>query len=114
MDKDKKTEEDKKTETKQPEQKQETKAEPETKAETKQPEQKQVTNSSVEDAQTTVQIFGLFIFVWSVMGLIAFVWSIYCFGKKGTIFQKILGILMAMFLGPLFFFYYRYSPTYCK
>jgi len=108
MDKDKKTEEDKKTETKQPEQKQETKAE------TKQPEQKQVTNSSVEDAQTTVQIFGLFIFVWSVMGLIAFVWSIYCFGKKGTIFQKILGILMAMFLGPLFFFYYRYSPTYCK
>ena len=114
MDKDKKTEEDKKTETKQPEQKQETKAEPETKAETKQPEQKQVTNSSVEDAQTTVQIFGLFIFVWTVMGLIAFVWSIYCFGKKGTIFQKILGILMAMFLGPLFFFYYRYSPTYCK
>jgi uncharacterized membrane protein len=103
-----------KAETKQPEQKQETKAEPETKAETKQPEQKQVTNSSVEDAQTTVQIFGLFIFVWSVMGLIAFVWSIYCFGKKGTIFQKILGILMAMFLGPLFFFYYRYSPTYCK
>ena len=101
---------DKKNETKQPEQKQETKAEPET----KQPEQKQVTNSSVEDAQTTVQIFGLFIFVWSVMGLIAFVWSIYCFGKKGTIFQKILGILMAMFLGPLFFFYYRYSPTYCK
>jgi uncharacterized membrane protein len=103
-----------KAETKQPEQKQETKAEPETKAETKQPEQKQVTNSSVEDAQTTVQIFGLFIFVWTVMGLIAFVWSIYCFGKKGTIFQKILGILMAMFLGPLFFFYYRYSPTYCK
>ena len=103
MDKDKKTED---------------KAEPEpkaeTKTETKQPEQKQVTNSSVEDAQTTVQIFGLFIFVWSVMGLIAFVWSIYCFGKKGTIFQKILGILMAMFLGPLFFFYYRYSPTYCK
>ena len=103
MDKDKKTED---------------KAEPEpkaeTKTETKQPEQKQETNSSVEDAQTTVQIFGLFIFVWSVMGLIAFVWSIYCFGKKGTIFQKILGILMAMFLGPLFFFYYRYSPTYCK
>ena len=102
MDKDKKTED---------------KAEPEpkaeTKTETKQSEQKQVTNS-VEDAQTTVQIFGLFIFVWSVMGLIAFVWSIYCFGKKGTIFQKILGILMAMFLGPLFFFYYRYSPTYCK
>jgi len=106
---------DKKTETKQPEDKQETKQE------TKQPEQKQETKmetktvtNSVEDAQTTVQIFGLFIFVWATMGLIAFVWSIYCFGKKGTIFQKIFGILMAMFFGPLFFFYYRYSPTYCK
>jgi hypothetical protein len=101
MDKDKKqeTKAEQKQETKQPEQ--------ETKMETK-------TNPPVEDAQTTVQIFGLFIFVWTVMGLIAFVWSIYCFGKKGTIFQKILGILMAMFLGPLFFFYYRYSPTYCK
>jgi len=93
----------------------ETKAE--TKAETKQPEQKQETKmetNSVEDTQTTIQIFGLFAFVWTTIGLIAFVWSIYCFGKKGTIFQKILGILMAMFLGPLFFFYYRYSPTYCK
>jgi hypothetical protein len=67
-----------------------------------------------KDAQTTIQIFGLFAFVWTTIGLIAFVWSIYCFGKAGTIFQKVLGILMAMFLGPLFFFYYRYSPTYCK
>ena len=87
----------------------------ETKSEDKPPETKtEIVTNTVEDAQTTVQIFGLFIFVWSVMGLIAFVWSIYCFGKTGTIFQKIFGILMAMFLGPLFFFYYRYSPTYCK
>lgn len=67
-----------------------------------------------EDAQTTFQIIGLFAFVWSTIGLIAFVWSIYCFGKTGTIFQKIVGIILAMFLGPLFFFFYRYSPTYCK
>ena len=104
MDKDKKTETEQ-PETKQPDQKQEPEQKQEPKMETK---------TSAEDTQTTVQIFGLFIFVWTVMGLIAFVWSIYCFGKKGTIFQKILGILMAMFFGPLFFFYYRYSPTYCK
>jgi hypothetical protein len=109
MDKDKKTEDKAEPETKTPETKMETKT-----PETKTPETKMETKTSVEDAQTTVQIFGLFIFVWTVMGLIAFVWSIYCFGKKGTIFQKIFGILMAMFLGPLFFFYYRYSPTYCK
>jgi hypothetical protein len=85
------------------------KTNPETKTETTKTEIK-----AEEDAQTTIQIFGLFIFVWTMMGLIAFVWSIYCFGKTGTIFQKLLGILMAMFLGPLFFFYYKYSPTYCK
>ena len=66
------------------------------------------------EAQITVQIFGLFAFVWVMLGLIAFLWSIYCFGKTGTIFQKFIGIIMSMFMGPLFFFYYRYSPTYCK
>lgn len=67
-----------------------------------------------KEIQTTVQIFGLFTFAWVMIGLIAFLWSIYCFGKSGTIFQKFVGIVMAMFMGPLFFFYYRYSPTYCK
>ena len=67
-----------------------------------------------KEIQTTVQIFGLFTFAWVMIGLIAFLWSIYCFGKSGTIFQKFVGIIMAMFMGPLFFFYYRYSPTYCK
>jgi hypothetical protein len=66
------------------------------------------------EAQITVQIFGLFALVWVMLGLIAFLWSIYCFGKTGTIFQKFIGIIMSMFMGPLFFFYYRYSPTYCK
>jgi hypothetical protein len=66
------------------------------------------------ETQITVQIFGLITFVWVMLGLIAFLWSIYCFGKTGTIFQKFVGIIMAMFMGPLFFFYYRYSPTYCK
>jgi len=67
-----------------------------------------------KETQTTIQIFGLFTFAWVMIGLIAFLWSIYCFGKAGTIFQKMVGIILAMFMGPLFFFYYRYSPTYCK
>jgi hypothetical protein len=67
-----------------------------------------------KETQTTIQIFGLISFAWVIIGLIAFLWSIYCFGKAGTIFQKFVGIILAMFMGPLFFFYYRYSPTYCK
>jgi type IV secretory pathway TrbL component len=62
----------------------------------------------------TIQIIGLFMFVWIVLGLAAFVWSLYCFGKSGTIFEKCLGLAMAIFFGPLFFVLYKFSPTYCK
>ena len=72
-------------------------------------EKKQQTNEN-----TTIQIFGLFMFVWIVLGLSAFVWSIFCFGKTGTMFQKVLGFVMAMFFGPMFFVLYKFSPTYCK
>jgi hypothetical protein len=71
-------------------------------------------DKSKDDEQTTVQIFGLFMFVWIILGLCAFVWSLYCFGKTGTMFQKILGLIMSVFFGPLFFFLYKFSPTYCK
>jgi hypothetical protein len=66
------------------------------------------------DETATIQVFGLFMFVWIVLGLAAFVWSLYCFGKSGTIFQKCLGLVMAIFFGPLFFLLYKFSPTYCK
>jgi hypothetical protein len=39
---------------------------------------------------------------------------LYCFKKSGSTEQKVLGLLLAMFIGPLFFIYYRYSPSYCK
>ncbi len=66
------------------------------------------------DAKTTIQIAALIIFAWTVLGLVAFVWSLYCFKKAGTTEQKVLGLLLALFIGPLFFIYYKYSPSYCK
>jgi len=81
----------------------------------KQSEQKQYeTQEFSEEGKTTVQVIAIFIFAWIILGLIALVWSIYCFGKSGSIFQKIVGILLAVFTGPLFFILYKYSPTYCK
>jgi len=67
-----------------------------------------------DDKSATVQIVGLFMFVWITLGISAFVWSIYCFGKSGSMFQKFIGLVMAFFFGPLFFLMYKYSPTYCK
>ena len=71
-------------------------------------------DKGTEETTSTIQVASMFLFVWIICGVIAFVWSIYCFGKTGTIFQKILGLLMAMFFGPLFFLLYKFSPTYCK
>ena len=66
------------------------------------------------NTKTTIQIAALFIFAWTVLGLVAFVWSLFCFKKAGTTEQKVLGLLLALFIGPLFFIYYKYSPSYCK
>lgn len=55
-----------------------------------------------DDKSATVQIVGLFMFVWITLGISAFVWSIYCFGKSGSMFQKFIGLVMAFFFGPLF------------
>jgi ABC-type Na+ efflux pump permease subunit len=67
-----------------------------------------------DDETATVQIFGIFMFIWITLGLSALVWSIYCFGKTGSMLQKFIGLLMAVFFGPLFFLMYKFSPTYCK
>lgn len=71
-------------------------------------------NKKEEEETATVQIFGIFMFVWITLGLSALVWSIYCFGKTGSMLQKFIGLLMAVFFGPLFFLMYKFSPTYCK
>ena len=71
-------------------------------------------NKKEEEETATVQILGIFMFVWITLGLSALVWSIYCFGKTGSMLQKFIGLLMAVFFGPLFFLMYKFSPTYCK
>lgn len=73
-----------------------------------------MSDNKKNDESATVQIFGIFMFVWITLGLSALVWSIYCFGKTGSMLQKFIGLLMAVFFGPLFFLMYKFSPTYCK
>jgi magnesium-transporting ATPase (P-type) len=70
-----------------------------------------VTNPSLG---ASMQITTIFLFAWVFLGLIAFVWSLYCFRKSGSTEQKLLGFLLAIFLGPLFFIYFRFSKNYCK
>jgi hypothetical protein len=55
----------------------------------------------------------LLIVLWVVSGLIAAIMSLVCFGYKGSTLDKVVGLLIAIFLGPLYWFYYAFNGAYC-
>jgi hypothetical protein len=40
--------------------------------------------------------------------------SLICFGYSGSTGEKILGVILALALGPWYFLYYFSSGSYCK
>ena len=58
----------------------------------------------------------IFVVIWAVLGVGAFVMSLVCFSKKGTAngSSNVIGLLLAIFLGPFYWLYYFGSGTYCK
>jgi hypothetical protein len=60
--------------------------------------------------------FGIWIFViiWLIMSVIAFIYSLVCFGKSGSVTDKIIGLLLAIFFGPFYFIYLYNYGVYCK
>ena len=70
--------------------------------------------STYPDELTSIQLTNIALIVWSGLGLFAFGLSIFCFGRSGTTAQKVLGLFLALLLGPFYLLYYRFSETYCK
>ncbi len=56
----------------------------------------------------------LFVIAWVVGGIAAIIMSLVCFGFSGTTTEKVLGLLMAFFLGPLYFIFYAVNKNYCR
>jgi len=54
------------------------------------------------------------IVTWAIVGLMAFVWSLVCFARSGTALDKVVGLLLSIFFGPLFFLYLAVNSTYCR
>ena len=73
-----------------------------------------------ETQETTIiqKILGsfalLFIVAWVVGGIAALVMSLVCFGFSGTMTEKIVGLALAFFLGPLYFIFYAFNKDYCR
>ena len=61
-------------------------------------------------------VIGVYIFIllWALFGFIAFIMSLVCFGRSGSIIEKIVGLLLAIFFGPFYFIFYAFNSNYCK
>ena len=55
-----------------------------------------------------------FIFAWIFIGLVAFIMSLVCFARSGSSFDKIMGLLLAIFFGPFYFLFYVFNKGYCR
>jgi uncharacterized membrane protein len=51
---------------------------------------------------------------WSLVGFIAFITSVVCIFKNSTIIENVFGLLLSILLGPLYFFYFFLSASYCS
>lgn len=68
-----------------------------------------------EDDYSTSSLFlAILLFVWVVAGIVGFLWSIMCFGRSGTMSQQIVGLLLAVFFGPLYWLYFFSVKKYCR
>lgn len=63
---------------------------------------------------------GAALFVWTLVlfwvaaGLSALVMSVACFGKSTNTTDNLVGLLIAILLGPFYWIFYFGSKTYCK
>jgi hypothetical protein len=66
--------------------------------------------------QLTLQsfLYMAFFAAWVIFGIMGFVMSLICLGYTGNVGEKILGIIIAIALGPFFFLYYFSDAGYCK
>lgn len=58
--------------------------------------------------------FLIFMSMWIIVTIYAIVKSFICAGKSGTTAEKVMGILLAIFLGPFYLIYLSSVEGYCK
>jgi uncharacterized membrane-anchored protein len=54
------------------------------------------------------------ILIWTLSGILAFIFSIVCFWRTGTPVEKVIGLLIAILMGPFYFLYFLLMKDYCK
>jgi len=78
------------------------------------PEQQPTNPSTEKKAGMASVAFLVAGTLWSLIGFIAFITSIVCVFKNSTLIENVIGLLLSIFLGPLYFFFFFLSSTYCS
>lgn len=77
---------------------------------TQQPQTQQQTQ-----VDSSVQLIALIIIVaYGVIHAWAVIKSLLCFGKSGSTAEHTIGLLLAIFLGPIYFIYLYANKDYCN
>ncbi len=75
-----------------------------------------VSEKSMMSPSSQYSLYGILIFliVWIILGIVGLITSIVCFGFSGTTVEKVLGVVIAMVLGPFYWLYFYFNKKYCK
>lgn len=73
------------------------------------------TNNSASSFVVGVWVFYaiLYLIIWVVSGIAAFVASLICLGFRGSMSDKIIGVVIAILMGPLYWLYFSLNKDYC-
>jgi len=55
----------------------------------------------------------IYLIIWFSSGVAAFVASFICLGYQGSTSDKIVGIMIALLFGPLYWLYFSLNKNYC-
>ncbi len=96
-------------------------SQPHTRPVTQEQEEVPQVNVQVTDVTPTVKAFFgisttiiLLVIFWLLFSVAAVIYSLVCVGKSGSVFEKIVGIALAVFLGPFYFIYLVANKGYCS
>jgi len=79
-----------------------------------QPQINLYTNEKENNKSPLKIVLTIIVILWVILGITGFIMSIVCFGRSGTSSQHVIGLLLAIFFGPIYWIFYLAVPDYCK
>ena len=77
------------------------------------PDFNKLVSSIQSGSNPTATFWAVVVLGWVLFGVAGFVMSLWCIGFTGNFGEKVIGVIIAMILGPWYWLYFYSVPTYC-